>query len=94
MRNTMKPEQQKEREANEVSADVQRKKASKALASLLCQFKGRYSILQLLPLIKNRYPSLLAFAIERVEEQRRRNELSITKIVELERFKASLEQEG
>ncbi|MDP2741100.1 MAG: hypothetical protein Q8O66_00200 [bacterium] len=73
-------------------ATAEKKKANKEIASLLSQFKDRYSILQLLPLIKRRYPSLLTFAIERVECQRSRNELSIEGIVEFETFKASLEQ--
>lgn len=71
---------------------TEKRRMNKAIGSLLCQFKGRYSLLQLLPLIKKRYSSLLESAIERVEEQKNRNGLSMDKIVEFEAFKASLKE--
>ncbi len=71
---------------------AERKKADRILGDVRSQFKGRYSILQILPLLEYRYPSLLKRAIERVEGQKSRNELSIEEDVFFESFKASLEQ--
>ncbi|TSC94665.1 MAG: hypothetical protein CEN87_386 [Parcubacteria group bacterium Licking1014_1] len=70
-----------------------KKKTNREIGSLLKEYKGRYSLLQLLQVIKLRYPSLLMAAIERVEGQRNRNELSMEKIAWFETFKASLKQE-
>lgn len=88
------PVQKREEEVKRILlATAERKKANRTIGSLLSQFKGRYSLLQLLPLIKRLYPYALAVAIERVEGQRSRHELSMEKVVELEKFKASLKQE-
>ncbi|MEK7664996.1 MAG: hypothetical protein AAB361_02555 [Patescibacteria group bacterium] len=88
------PDQSKEEKVKRILLTVaEKRRANKAIGSLLAEFKGRYSLLQLLPLIKRRYPFLLPTAIERVERQKNRNELKMEKIIEFEAFKDSLKQE-
>lgn len=52
--------------------------------------RHKKTLLQLLPLIKQRHPFWLTTAIEGVEEQGKRNELSMDEIKEFRTFKASL----
>ena len=75
-------------QANEILIDdAQRKRANKGIDALLKEHLGK-RIIDLLPLIKLRYPNILAVALERVE--RRRDFLSEDDLVFLEKFKASL----
>jgi hypothetical protein len=72
----------------------QRKDANRAISNLLLQL--HCALPQVLEAIKrqverrNLSPYVLSVAIERVEQQRRRNGLSMQEIVEFENFKASL----
>ena len=69
----------------------QKKRAEKELSNLLALFRGRKSLLQLLPVIKLRYSkSVLTVAIERIE--RRKDDLSIMDQIFFEGFKNSLKQ--
>ncbi|MEK7541151.1 MAG: hypothetical protein AAB529_02885 [Patescibacteria group bacterium] len=82
-------EQQKE---EKIKKALLRKKADKALKDIRSEHNNRYSIFQLLRLLEHRYPSLLARAVERVEGQKNRNELTDNEVMEFETFKASLLQ--
>ncbi len=90
--NTRNDAQGKGKEKEGPFSDTQkRKRANKEIKMLISQFKGRYSLLDCLPVIKRRYPSyVLDVALERVERQRERNELSMERVHEFERFKESL----
>ena len=70
---------------------IRRKRANKEISELLIQFKGRYSILDCLQLIRRRYPDyVLKVAIERIERKKKRDGLSLDELLEFERFKKSL----
>jgi len=72
-------------------ASQQRKRAEKELSNLLALFRGKKSLLQLLPVIKLRYSKpVLTVAIERIE--RRKDDLCITDQIFFEEFKNSLKQ--
>jgi hypothetical protein len=87
-------DQQKDEEVKRILLEAnQKKNAEREMSSLLKQFGGRYSVLDLLGLIRCRFPWLLDFAIEKVERQKRRNVLSLNQIVEFEQFKLSLKEE-
>lgn len=68
-----------------------RKRANREIGYLLQQHNK--SPLELLPLIKWRHPFWLTVAIEIVEEQRSRNELSKDDLAWFKEFKISLKQE-
>ena len=72
---------------------AERRKADRAIGDVRRQFRGRYSLLQILPLLERRYPLLLTRAIERIEGQKARDELSFEEIIFFETFKASLSRE-
>ena len=86
-----KGEERKEEIKNILPGNKERRRANEEISYLLLQFKGRYSILDCLGLIKRRYsPYVLEVALERVERKKERNELSMEEVVEFERFKQSL----
>jgi hypothetical protein len=82
---------QREDEVKRLLAEAQeRKNAEKQLKNLLLQFRGKKSLLHLLPVIKLRWPkSVLTLAIERIE--RKKDALSIDDLVFFENFKAELQ---
>lgn len=82
---------QREDEVKRLLAEAQeRKNAEKQLKNLLLQFKGKKSLLHLLPVIKLRWPkAVLTLAIERIE--RKKDALSIDDLVFFENFKAELQ---
>ena len=88
------PQKTREEQIKELLMDVnQRRRANREISRLLKQFKGRYSLLKCLELIGRRYPLyVLKVAIERVEKQRMRDELTMEEIIDFERFKASLDE--
>ncbi|MBI3337634.1 MAG: hypothetical protein HY005_03405 [Candidatus Staskawiczbacteria bacterium] len=67
----------------------QRKKANKEIDCLLKQYLGK-RIIDLLPVIKRRFPNFLAVALERAE--RKRYEVGSEDAIFLAEFKASLEK--
>ena len=89
------PRQKKEQKIKEVLSDAhQRRRANQEISHLLKMFHGRRKLRDLLWAMKQRgYPDyVLAMAIERVEAQRKRNELTVEEVMDLEEFKASLEK--
>ena len=68
---------------------IERKRANKGIDCLLGQFRGK-RIIDLLPVIKLRFPDILAVALERVE--RKQYELGSKDAIFLAGFKASLEE--
>lgn len=84
-------DQQKDEEVKRILlAAAEQKRKEKEVASLLKQFRGRYSVLDLLELIRHRFPWLLDFAIEKVERQKKRGRLSMNEIVRFEKFKTAI----
>ena len=90
--NCQDSERQKERKIKEIlSAAAERRKANKEIDCLLRRFQGK-KILDLLPVIKLRFPGyVLRVAIERVE--RRKDDLRMHDLVFFEGFKASLKEQ-
>ena len=90
-------EQQKEEKIKRILIEAaekkKRKRAEKEISSLLREYKSRYSVLKLLPLIKWKYPWLLEAAVKKVEGQKNRSKLSLDEIVEFEELKISLKKE-
>jgi hypothetical protein len=82
---------QQEDQVKRLLAEAQeRKNAEKQLKNLLMQFKGKKSLLHLLPVIKLRWPkAVLTLAIERIE--RKKDALPIDDLVFFENFKAELQ---
>ena len=68
---------------------VQRRRANKEIDCLLKQFRGR-RIIDLLPVIKFRFPDILVVALERVEGKQ--YELGSKDAIFLAKFKADLEK--
>jgi hypothetical protein len=81
---------QQEDEVKRLLAEAnERKNAEKQLKNLMLQFKGKKSLLHLLPVIKLRWPkAVLTLAIERIE--RKKDALAIDDLVFFENFKAGL----
>ena len=87
--NQQKPTQTKEEQIKDLLLQAQqKKKMAKELSHLLAQFHGEKSLLQLLPLIKLRFPRLIPAAIERIE--RKKDGLAIEDRVFFEEFKKTL----
>jgi len=89
-----KPSQKKEQKIKEVLLDAsQRRRANKEICHLLKIFHGTRKLRELLRAMKQRgYPDyVLKVAIERVEAERKRNELTFEEIRDFEEFKASLD---
>lgn len=83
-------EQQGEQKIKEVlSAATQRDRANKGIDSLLKQFPGK-RIIDLLRLIKLRFPNILSVALEIVE--RKQYEIGSKDAIFLAEFKASLRE--
>jgi hypothetical protein len=86
--NQQKPKT-KEEQIKDLLLDAKRKKdCEKQLSNLLRQFRGKKSILQLLPVIRHRYPHLIDTAIKRLDNKK--ESLPIEDLIYLEGFKASL----
>lgn len=66
-----------------------RRRANKEIDSLLKQFRGK-RIIDLLPVIRHRFPGILEVALERVE--RKQYEIGSEDAIFLAKFKASLEK--
>ena len=83
-------QQQKQQKVKEVLFTAgEMRRAKNELNSLLLQFRGRKSILQLLPVIKRRCSlATLTMALERVES--RKHDLSMDDQIFFEEFKNSL----
>lgn len=89
------PKEQREQKIKEVLSDAsQRRRANKEISQLLKMFHGRRKLRELLWAMKQRgYPDyVLTVAIERVEAERKRNELTVEEVVDFEEFKTSLEK--
>ena len=73
----------------------QRRRANKEISHLLKTFHGTRKLRELLRAMKQRgYPDyVLKIAIERVEAERKRDELTFEEIMDFEEFKASLDQQ-
>lgn len=89
-----KPEQGKEQKIKEVLFTAsQRRRANREISHLLKTFHGTRKLRELLKAMKQRgYPDyVLKVAIERVEAERKRDELTFEEIMDFEEFKASLD---
>jgi len=69
-----------------------RRRAKRELDNLLKQFQGRKSLIQLLPVLRRRYPKeVVQLALERIKK--RWNQLSVEDQVFVAQIEASLEKE-
>jgi len=83
-----KPKAKEEQIRNLLLEAKRNEDAERQLSNLLKQFHGKKSLLQLLPVIRLRFPHLLSVAIERVEN--RKDRLKIDDQIFFESFKLSL----
>ena len=84
------PQKANEQKIKEILLTAAEKRmANRQIDCLLAQFRGK-RIIDLLPLIRLRFPKVLAVALQRVE--RRKNDLGIEDAIFLANFKRSLDQ--
>ena len=91
-----KSDKEKEQQIKDVLLTAsQRRRANREISHLLKTFHGTRKLRELLRAMKQRgYPDyVLAVAIERVEAERKRDELTFEEIMDFEEFKASLDQQ-
>ena len=91
-----KPNPEKEQKIKDVLFTAsQKRRANKEISHLLKTFHGTRKLRELLRAMKQRgYPDyVLAVAIERVEAETKRDELTFEEIMDFEEFKASLDQQ-